>query len=1732
MDALSLHSNIVSGYEDYIRSFIDIADKDIRQHVENELNKGTLWPDPLVQFNPSFQRDSSVAKLVNEGVIHNELNHVFSGYELYTHQTQAITQGASGKSFIVTSGTGSGKSLTYLGTIFDHLFRVGTGKGVKAILVYPMNALINSQNEELTKFAENYKKETGKDFPISFSAYTGQTAQDLRQSIQQDPPDILLTNYMMLELMLTRQSESTIRKSIYAGLHYLVFDELHTYRGRQGADVGMLIRRIKSQSTHELTCIGTSATMVSDGTLADQKKVIAGVGELIFGSTFQSEQIIGESLCRSIATNPKLPQNNELTMELSAPFPTPFTKAWVKQSALGVWLENQVALEDTDDGEGGTYLKRGKPQSIPETATALAEYTSLSPEVCEHKIKEFLTGIHDLNADIVANNSRDTLLPFRLHQFFAQTGSVYVTLGARNKRYISLSPGLYHSKEEFLFPHVFSRASGHTYICVTLDQNENRLVPREFSANIMEEDGPTIGYIIPEYEESDTHWNPDEQMELLPTAWVNVTQAGRVTPKKDYKDRLPARVFYDTHGNYEFAETSTLPCRGWFMKCAPKGLLFDPTAGLFFSGNTNERTKLTTLGNEGRSTSTTVSSYLILKQLAAAGFNPKDQKLLSFTDNRQDAALQAGHFNDFMRVARIRGAIAHAVSASPGGLNYQTLGPAIAKELGLSFHSYAKADETVPEFLRDDFNKALETFLIYHAIYDIRRGWRVVLPNLEKCGLLEFDYENLDKIATWEEGWSSIPVLSGVSIDQRREFLFIALEHFRRDYAVSSPALLEPITLEANLKLVAEKLRKPWVFQKNDDFTPSFFRLEKLHPRDRRKSSTLGLASGFGKFTKALLLKLDPSLTVNRQFYEEFINAFLGLLKSSDLIEITPAKGPGGAPIDLYQLKLNRLIWKAGDKKTVQQDQIKHRSFREIQEKPNTFFQSLYLSDFSSMKNLVGEDHTGQLSNDDRLDREDRFRADWYRDDAKTQLDDAKIHSDSISALFCSPTMELGIDISNLSVVHMRNAPPNPANYAQRSGRAGRSGQAALVFTYCSSYSPHDRHYFAEQDKLVAGSVEAPKLDLTNRELIESHLNALALAEVNLGQLKDSVTNLLDHKDESHNYPMLMEIRDQLQLGAQQKTSIRNQLSKALGPLEKELTAQGWFTDAWVDQRLSHLETHLDRSLDRWRSLYTEARAQLTSATKAIESGTFAARSMEYRREERRQRQAYHCLSLLRNDKRQGGPGQLSEFYVFRYLASEGFLPGYNFTRLPIRVFVAEGDAGEYISRPRLIALREFGPRNILYHQGQKFSVNQVLVNDPSQARQSAKVCLGSGYWLEGSQADYNLCPFTGVDLTNTKNRRHFTDLLPLSESRATRRENITCEEEERSRLGFEIETYFSMPDGDMSRVRKAHIFSGDEELLHLSYIPAAKLIQVNIRDKSRNNEGFLMGLETGVWHASAESVAKRTGPNETPEETALVMPFTHDTADALYIEPLVSLALDREGVLSLQYALKRAIETHFQIEPSELGVTSMGGADTPNIFIYEAAEGSLGILNQLATNKDAFKKIIEQAIKICRFDDTHDVDTPATYDDLLSYYNQPHHRDLDRWAIKDALDKLKACRLELQTSTEPYEDQYQRLCKQMDQNSSTEAQFLKFLYDHGLRLPDSAQKTVDGIYVMPDFFYEPDVWVFCDGTPHDDPSIMADDKKKRKAIKDRGDEVIIYYYKDKLEDLVAKYPDVFTPVR
>ena len=187
-------------------------------------------------------------------------------FHLYQHQVEAMTLASTGQSFVVTSGTGSGKSLTYFLPIIDSLLRQPvTGDRVAALVVYPMNALVNSQLESLNKLKEGYERRTGRPFPVTFAKYTGDTQETARVELRQHPPQIMLTNYVMAELMLVRPEDQRFLDRVGGGLRFLVFDELHTYRGRQGADVAMLIRRLKERcAAPGLVHVGTSATMVAN----------------------------------------------------------------------------------------------------------------------------------------------------------------------------------------------------------------------------------------------------------------------------------------------------------------------------------------------------------------------------------------------------------------------------------------------------------------------------------------------------------------------------------------------------------------------------------------------------------------------------------------------------------------------------------------------------------------------------------------------------------------------------------------------------------------------------------------------------------------------------------------------------------------------------------------------------------------------------------------------------------------------------------------------------------------------------------------------------------------------------------------------------------------------------------------------------------------------------------------------------------------------------------------------------------------------------------------------------------------------------------------------------------------------------------------------------------------------------------------------------------------------------
>lgn len=1715
MNVFQTHKQIVQNYRTYIESFLRIKDERIRAEVKKALQNGFLFPEPLVQFNPAYEKGASMEELCNSGVLHSQMRDIFRGYELYRHQVEAIRLGVKNKDFIVTSGTGSGKSLTYIATIFNEILRQPGGKkGIKAIIVYPMNALINSQTEEFRKYQGKYEEKHGQSsFPISFHQYTGQEKDNIRERIKTDPPDILLTNYMMLELIMTRSRESSLREAIEGSLKYLVFDELHTYRGRQGADVAMLIRRIKHFAKKpDLICIGTSATMVSGDSLVDQKAAVGEVGALIFGKTFAPEQVINEYLVRQTAFSGHLPSREALHHAVLTPVDIQAPESALGSHPLAVWMENAVALEEVDG-----WLRRKKPSTLKEIVESLAQASGAPADLCAKAVQDTLRWAQQVNSTLA--EERRTYLPYRIHQFISQTGSVYVTLEKPEERAIELKPGRYikgaDQSLKKLFPVVFSRVSGHEFICVRKKLDDSTLEPRDFTDTFTDEDaeGEDLGYLIIPHDEKEV-WT-EEDKSLLPDSWIEETQAGiRVITK--YRHRIPSQIFFNKEGYFSNEPAPDKPIMGWYM---PVKLLFDPTSGTFYDPKTNEGTKLMRLGNEGRSTATTIISFEVVRGLALAGLDPSEQKLLSFTDNRQDAALQSGHFNDFIKVGQVRSAIYHALEKAPGHqLDFASLPQAIFDALNLRQEEYAQAPSDFPGPRQENEN-AVKEYLMIRSLYDLRRSWRVVLPNLEQCGLLNIRYKYLDQTVAKDDYWQNIPILNACNSEDRYRIVEDVLDYFRTSYAIEYSELSHNRIGEVQRR-IAQKLKAPWTLDMDERLeVPAYVRVKTLNSFSKTHFTvSAGLLSSLGQYFKYENKKLEDKASLKKEDYEQFIEQLFDLLERAGYLKGEAISNGTNGPIRIYRLRVDTISWEMGDFKTAKVDNVRFRSYLEKQPpKPNAFFQDFYRQNFKDLKPIEGKEHTGQVKTEDRIEREDKFR------------------KGLISALFCSPTMELGIDIANLNVVHMRNVPPNPANYAQRSGRAGRSGQGALVFTYCSNFAPHDRHYFKHSKDMVAGSVMPPRIDLSNPELLITHINALYLSEWGTFDIEKSIADLVD---ETHpDLPLKEKIRESLRLGHESRCkTVLAAIRKIIGDFRKELeNSTYWYNEDWLISQVDQAPAKLDRSLDRWRSLYQNANRRLLEAQEIVRNHVYSADHEKVKEAQRVERRSKRQISLLKNENLKAG--SLSEFYPFRYFASEGFLPGYNFTKLPLRAYIGENgydNYGEYISRPRFIALREFGPRNIIYHNGEKYEVERMEVTEAEKELIKAKVSDVSGYFFVDKEYELEFCPVTQ---TRVSNQGIIANLLQMSEVVTRPRERISCEEEERLSTGFEIETFFSVPQG-MHATTRLDVRSQEDVLLKIFFIPATKLVQVNRKWRRSKDDGFAMGLKTGFWKRKAESEQQQQTPDG--EVIKNVHLFTENWADALYIQPVKALGLDENGIYTLQYAIKRAIELLYQVEPNEISVIAMGKTETPNILVYESAEGSLGILNQLVMRHDEFMRIIEKAYEICYFKDG--VDTrpdlgPATYDDLLSYYNQRYHDKIDRQSVKAALETLMACKVELMKPAryENYEEQYLQLVQEADPNSSTEKTFLDFLHRKGIRLPDRAQVEMlksHNLYVMPDFFYEPNIYVFCDGTPHDDPKVRERDQLQRRAMRDSGLRVITWYYRDSLEELVDRYRDVFIKVK
>jgi superfamily II DNA/RNA helicase len=1656
LDVFDLRDRVIEEYAAFSRSFARIAAPDIAAAVEAEYARERYWPEPLIQINPNYRRSGTVADLVRRGVLHSECERLFQAnkaegsprpIELYTHQLEALAKAKADKSFVVTTGTGSGKSLSFFLPIIDRILRARADDPrprTRAIVIYPMNALANSQLEELDKFLCDYPEG---DRPFSVARYTGQEERSERERIAQSPPDILLTNFMMLELILTR-FEPIDRRVVEncRGLEFLVLDELHTYRGRQGADVAMLVRRLRQRlSAERLLCIGTSATMSTTGTIEDQNKTVAEVASKLFGAPITAHDIIGETLERV----------TDDTLDLTAVRPLLAARIaagkheWqgfddFRRDPLAVWLELTLGI----DLSTLEKPRRATPCTLTDAAARLSADAGVDSSAAKETLQSFLVA-----ASALRTPQGRAPFAFKLHQFISGPGKVMTTLEPEGTRHITLdaqrfAPGR-QQEGVLLFAAHFCRECGQEYHPVWRSK-DGHFDSREID-DLAADDSeggtkPTWGFLAPRR----TTQSYGGRLEDLPENWLDLTRS-EPKVKPAYREAVPQEQLVDATGRPGSGQPY------WFV---PGKFRFCLNCGFLHEAYGRDVNRLSSLSGEGRSSATTILTLSLLRQLFGESELPPGlpdpRKLLGFSDNRQDAALQAGHFNDFVYLLTLRSALVAALKASGGALTEEHLTDAVFKALG-----FERTDEaTLVEYLkspklvglaRQEGQRAVRFVLGYRLVRDLRKGWRFNNPNLDQLGLLSIDYQGLSDFARDESPFAKLhSALQRLGPGGREALARLVFEEMRRTLCLET-RYLDGAEQDKARTTAFNYLNERWAFAPDEQLSASKHLIFGKRPEYLGKPRD-DVVSGGPRSRLVRLLKAadfwaeaglaDAARSWKEQEYADILEQFLGAASHYGYVQ----KHKLDDRLVGWRLKASSMIWRLIDAPADEADSS-----------ANAFFRQLYLTTAELLTlpshplfEFEAHEHTAQVDAAKRKLLEARFRfSKKDRDEwAKEPAHEAPL--ERLPVMFCSPTMELGVDISALNTVYLRNVPPTPANYSQRSGRAGRSGQAALVLTYCASQSPHDQWFFHHAREMVHGVVRAPTLDLANRDLIDSHIQAVWLSNVE-HELDTSIAPLLvlDQPDKPLKPELLAAFNAPATLDGAREQAQR--VIDSVRPLLKPEVAP-WFNEGYVDAVVSRAPTAFNRALDRWRKLFEATRRQMDLADQVVKSHAVSNRERDNAR--RRYGDAARQYAVLLKS----GNTQNSDFYTYRYLASQGFLPGYNFPRLPLMAWIpgrgttADGkeDEGTMVSRPRFIALSEFGPRSLIYHEGRMFRVIRAKLNvgavehvsaNSELATVSARICSHCGYGhlgeLDAAEPLANVCEHCGAALTDDDRvaqlyRIEAVETMPV--------ERISINDEERQRQGFELQTTYRFlpgPDGLVQRT-DAEVRQGEEVLARLTYAPAARIWRINRgwrRRKDKKQLGFYINPVSGVW-------SKQDSPNEAsaedkPEEALLdkvpsqrIVPFVEDHRNILILTP--GRELSAATMATLLAALRRGIEQTFQIEEAELIAEPLPNPDDRRVLLfYEAAEGGAGVLSRLATERRSLAEAAATALRLMhfrapedgvwRFDALPALEEKRTLDGqqvriceagcyqcLLSYFNQPDH-DLINRLDADALRVLTA---------------------------------------------------------------------------------------------------------------------------
>jgi len=1083
---------IKKAYIGYINTTFHFRNQNLQKKLLEELNiNKTVSNGPFIDIKDSFKSGKSIEELIDNGTLSPLFRDLESNKKyppklpvsrpLYLHQEKAIEKIVSGKNVVVSTGTGSGKTNCFLIPVINELLREKEkgqlNDGVRAIFIYPMNALANDQIKGLREILMAYPD-------IHFGVYNGGTENremdaiklyeamyanekypELRKRLPNEevsrdrmkvrPPHILFTNYAMLEHMLFRPGDDSIFSN--SNFKFVVLDEAHVYAGATGIETAFLMGRLKGRINGEKKpqFILTSATL-GDGSLASNKKV-AEFAERLTGCNYNTEDIITADRDNSQKSSDIIHYPIQLFTDLA------------NEENFFDDILNKYGLDFI-------YSQEREAEILYDIISSSSLYAKMRSKSSLLKLNDFAELLEITSQEAVkfvslcakARKNEKPLIDIRYHYFLKALDGCYLALDYENS--LSLIRKDY-------FPLPYEKTAKMFEIAVCEDCGEIAIVGKIVNdkllrASILEERSfYQVNNNEDLYEDEDDESKDDLKSKNLKkkedTTFYLCKTCGAIVADDE------AHNSWCTCGNTQKIKISKLPKDGC-LNCSGTlrrfNLGYDAATGVIAT-SLYEQIPEYKFDVEENTIKRSTNNPFLQKVEKKKSKSRTGSQFLIFSDSRQGAAKFACFLSDSYKEFLRRRGIWNVVTQEEN--NYKT-GIGISDFVSVLNNYYSGLN-----LFRKSNSDNIESSITENR----RNAWVAILNELYNCnrdtslvslGKISFEYlGNSDDIIQ--------VVVNNYNLSKQdaKNFLnFLAFE-IVRSAAIVADKISDINTSDREYLFFTPNQK--FITKCKDD---SVFNSQCFMPTPKI------LKSGERKYYRSnKLLLTKKSLNLDEEKAIEFLEHYWGYLVSdSNNYKLQTNDGKGYfIPANYFKTNLgkNAVLWKCEKCGKVTQFNIgnnciqigcegKLERLNSEEFCSNNYYAMLYKSE--KVSPLFVKEHTAQLARKDALDYQQQF-----------------IRKE-INALSCSTTFEMGVDVGDLETVFLRNIPPLASNYAQRVGRAGRSIDSAAFALTFARLSSHDFTFFERPEEMINGMIYPPNFILDNEKILKRHIYAVALS--------------------------------------------------------------------------------------------------------------------------------------------------------------------------------------------------------------------------------------------------------------------------------------------------------------------------------------------------------------------------------------------------------------------------------------------------------------------------------------------------------------------------------------------------------------------------------------------------------------------------------------------------------------